>query len=215
MREKQMWQLCPVFFAQSPNLVETWKIFHSNYFVLKMFHLRGWKLTWQPCHFRLNLRKSFTYCVETTKKVWFSPKNTTFYHCFTFHWTRKGILTILPNVFAQILKQIPYIKVFKELLYPRRFSGRVKALLTGTPKPLFDKSYIKSLHNVRKGWVISTISMKCFFLNLFFCTHRIQFWNNWRKHLAKVVTKTLLKIREWKQKTGFPKKIAENVLLDI
>ena len=27
---KQMWQLCPVFFAQSPNLVKTWKLFHSN-----------------------------------------------------------------------------------------------------------------------------------------------------------------------------------------
>ena len=46
MPRKQMWQLCPVFFAQSPNLMKTCKIFLSNYFVLKMFQLRGWKLTW-------------------------------------------------------------------------------------------------------------------------------------------------------------------------
>ena len=40
---------------------------------------------------------------------------------------------------------------------------------------------------------------------MFYCTHRIQFWKKCRKHLAKVITKTLLKIREWKQKTGFSK----------
>ena len=37
----------PILFAQSPNLVKTWKIFHSNYFVLKIFHWRWWMLTWQ------------------------------------------------------------------------------------------------------------------------------------------------------------------------
>ena len=53
---KRMWQLCPVFFAQSPNLVKTWKLFHSNYLVLKVFHWRWWMLTWQSSQYRLKLR---------------------------------------------------------------------------------------------------------------------------------------------------------------
>ena len=39
-RRKEMWQLYAVFFAQSQNLVKTWKLFHSIYFLLKMFHWR-------------------------------------------------------------------------------------------------------------------------------------------------------------------------------
>ena len=137
MPEKQMWQLCPVFFAQSPNLVETWKIFQSNYFVLKMFHLRGWKLTWQPCHFRLILRKTFTYCVETTKKVWFSPKIQLSITVSRFTGHVKVYWPSCQMFFAQILKQVPYIKVFKELFFPRSFSGRVKGTFDRLPETYF------------------------------------------------------------------------------
>ena len=97
------------------------------------------------------------------------------------------------------------MEVFKELFFPRSFSGRVKALLTGTPKTLFAKSYIKSSPNVRKRWVKSEFSIKNFFLNLIFCSHGIQFWKNCRNLLTKSLTKFFLKIRELKQKIDFSK----------
>ena len=182
MPEKQMWQLCAVFLAQSPNLVETWKIFHSNYFVLKMFHLRGWKLTWQPCHFRLNLRKSFTKILWKRQKKFDFPERVQLsitVSRFTGHV--KAYWPSCQMFFAQILKQVPYMKVFKELFFPRSSSVRVKALLTGTPKTLFAKSYIKSSPNVRKTWVKSEFSIKKFFpqSNLLFT------WNSVQKKLPK------------------------------
>ena len=66
-------------------------------------------------------------------------------------------------IFAQILEKVPYRKVFKELYFPRSFSGRVKAPLTGTPKTLFAKTYVKLSPNVRKRWVKSEFPIKKFF----------------------------------------------------
>ena len=98
------------------------------------------------------------------------------------------------------------MKTFKDLFFPRSFSGRVKGILTGSPKPLFAKNYIKSSLNVWKGWVKSEFSIKkFFFLNLIFCSHGIQFWKKCRKLLANSLTKILLKIRESKQKIDFSK----------
>ena len=92
------------------------------------------------------------------------------------------------------------------VFFPRSFSGRVKALLTGTPKTLFAKSYIKSSPNVRKTWVKSEFSIKkIFFLNLIFCSHGIQFRKSCGKLLAKSLTNFFHKIRESKQKIDFSK----------
>ena len=147
-RRKQIWELYPVFLVHSQNLVKTWKLFHSNYVFLKKFDWRWWKLNWQPCQFCLMLRKCFTYCAEPTKKLSFSPKNTTFHHCSTGHI--KAVWASCQTFFAQSRKQVTFVKVFRKLFSSKSFCGRVKVFFDRLAETTFAKSYIRILLKVRK-----------------------------------------------------------------
>ena len=116
---KQMWKLYPVFSVQSQKLVKTWKLFHSNNVFLKKFDWRCWKLNWQPCQFCLKLRKCFTQSAETTKKLSFSPKSTTFHHCSTGHV--KAVWASCQMFFAPIQKQVTFVKVFEKFVFFKKF----------------------------------------------------------------------------------------------
>ena len=144
---KQMWELYPVFSVQSQKLVKTWKLFHSNNVFLKKFDWRCWKLNWQPCQFCLKLRKCFTQSAETTKKLSFSPKSTTFHHSSTGHL--KAVWPSCQMFFAQIQKQVTFVKVFEKLFSPKIFSGRVKVIFDRLAETTFAKSYIRLMLKVR------------------------------------------------------------------
>ena len=78
--------------------------------------------------------------VGKRQKVWFFAKSTTFSHCSTGHV--KAAWESCHKVFAQILKEVTYMKTFKELFFPRSFSGRVE----GTFDSLPENSFCQKLH---------------------------------------------------------------------
>ena len=153
--------------------------------------------------------------METTKKSLIFPKKYIFPSLFHVSLDRKGILTILPKVFfAQILQQAPYIKDFKELFSSKSFSKRVRAVLTGSPKPLFSKSYIKSSLKVRKERVISEFSMRVFFSICSSVHIELSSEKNAESFSLKVLQNFCSKPENQNKRLIFQKRVAKNVLLD-
>ena len=144
---KQVWQLYPLFFARSQNMVKISKtvsfslLFPQNV-PLEMMNAN---LTTLPISFEV--AKEFHIMYGNDKKLWFSPRGSTFQHFSTGHV--KAVWACCQTFFAQNQKQVTFVKVFKKLFSSKSFSGRVKFIFDRLVETTFAKRYTTLLLKVR------------------------------------------------------------------
>ena len=102
-------------------------------------------LTTLPISFEV--AKEFHIMCGNDKKLWFSRRGSTFKHCCTGHV--KAVWPSCQKFFAQIQKQVTFVKVFEKLFSSKSSSGRVKVIYDRLAETTFAKIYIRLLLKVR------------------------------------------------------------------
>ena len=102
-------------------------------------------LTTLPISFEV--AKEFHIMCGNDKKLWFSRRGSTFQHCCTGHV--KAVWPSCQKFFAQIQKQVTFVKVFEKLFSSKSSSGRVKVIYDRLAETTFAKRYIRLLLKVR------------------------------------------------------------------
>ena len=113
-------------------------------------------LTTLPISFEVAIK--FYIMCENDKKKWLSPKGSFFQHCSTGHV--KAVWPSCQLFFAQIQKQVTFVKVFKKLFFSTSFSGRVKIFFDRFAETTFAKSNIRLSLKVRNWKEKSAFSIK-------------------------------------------------------
>ena len=120
----------------------SFSLFFPQNFPLEMMNAN---LTTLPISFEV--AKEFHIMCGNDKKLWFSPRGSTFQHCSTGHV--KVVWASCQTFFVQNQKQVTFVKVFKKLFSWKRFSGRVIVIFDRLVETIFAKRYITLLLKVR------------------------------------------------------------------
>ena len=130
--------------------IENLKSFPFKLLCLQNAPLEMMNANWTIVPISFEVAIKFHIMCGNDKKVWFSPRSTTFYHCFTFHWTLKGILTILPNVFCSNFETSSLQKRFQRIVFSKKFHWTRERHFWQAPRKLFLPKVILS-HRLKSG----------------------------------------------------------------